>query len=147
MLDGRCIQKCLSNICLLTLEFGIDWPQSKLKIAQRQIARCEPVREKSLYLSFICHAPVPVGTRLHQKLDNLKVPILGCNVKRCHSIICCALVFVGTPSPPELGQLQSALPELQCKEVSFHHLSCLGLCLHLTPPELGQLQSALPELQ
>ena len=46
--------------------------------------------------STICRALVFVGTRLNQKSDNFKLPILSCYEKRCWSILCPALVFVGT---------------------------------------------------
>ena len=69
---------------------GLCWHLTQPEIGQLQGAswarRC----------SSICPALVFVGTGLHQKSDNFKVPILSCYVKRRCSSICRALVFVGT---------------------------------------------------
>ena len=48
---------------------------------------------------------------------------------------------------PAIGQLQGAHSELLCIETLIHHLSCLGLCWHLTQPAIGQLQDAHSELR
>ena len=78
--------------------------------------------------------------------DNFKFSLLTCNVKKGCSFICGALVFCWHRTPPKLGRLQSALPDVLWKEALIHHLWCLGLCWHRTPPKLEQLQGALPQL-
>ena len=82
-----------------------------------------------------------------KKSDNLKVPILSCYEKRCHSIICGALIFCWHLTPTKNGRLQGAHYQLLWREVFFCSLLCQGLYWHPTPPEIGRLQGALPELQ
>ena len=66
----------------------------------------------------------------------------GSNEKRRHSIICRALVFVGTRLNQKSDNFKVPFVSCNVKRCCSIIYQCLGLCWHPTQPEIGQLQGA-----